>query len=381
MINPFIDFNPYLQNGEVIKQMYDIPNLVSVYPFYFITNAGRIFSTSNWRNAGLRELTPSYSKDDNPYLQIRLIGPYGAKHYRVNRLVLYYFGESIPENVINLEANHKDHNHLNNWIWNLNWLTHAENMEDCGRQGLMGSSITTEVAKLIINDLNEGVPTPDIAKKYSVSEHNVLSIKYGRSFKYVEPDNRKWVIREDLSNTDIMNIYMALKQGIATKQDLAEKYNKSIETIDAIRRCQYPYNITLRGFKPIIENNTKCKDEIALAIYNELKAGDLSTNAIARKYGVGKSLVADIKFLRNAYTRLRKEYNIEPLDAKTNNIRCTEELAVEIYKDIRDNHLMLQDVVAKYHIGETTANDIKLCRGGYSFLRMRYGFRPIEGKA
>ena len=64
----FIDWNDYLIPGEDICFMYNIPGVVEVQPWYYITSYGRIFSTSKWRiNDGpVREMSRTFAS--NGYL-------------------------------------------------------------------------------------------------------------------------------------------------------------------------------------------------------------------------------------------------------------------------------------------------------------------------
>lgn len=67
------------------------------------------------------------TKDSHGYLKVGLNDGYGnVKTFGIHRLVALAF---IPNPENRSEPNHKDHNPANNKVWNLEWITHAENIK------------------------------------------------------------------------------------------------------------------------------------------------------------------------------------------------------------------------------------------------------------
>lgn len=86
---------------------------------YAVNEKGEVINTRTGR------IVKPHLNRPNGYLQIRLSVNGVVKHYSVHRLVATYFIDN-PEN--KPEVNHKDGNHLNNSVENLEWATHKENI-------------------------------------------------------------------------------------------------------------------------------------------------------------------------------------------------------------------------------------------------------------
>lgn len=93
---------------------------------------------------------------------------------RVNRLVAQAF---IP-NPLNLpEVNHLDGDKSNNNDWNLEWCTHAENMEHAGNHGLMFKKLNKRQMLLLkIEYQNSKITQKELALKYGVSQSRINTI-------------------------------------------------------------------------------------------------------------------------------------------------------------------------------------------------------------
>ena len=351
--NPFIDFSQYLYPDERISLIYNIPGLIDVYPNYYITSKGRVFSSSGWRSTEpVREMVPM--TNNTGYLQINLPGPNGYMHLRINRLVMIYFGGPIPQNVRLLEVNHKDRNHLNNDISNLEWVTHKDNMEHMGNTGGSTSNMTQETVEHIIDDLNTNrYNIREIADRNGVNESAVKHIKDGSTFKYVKPDDRHWEMRKFLSKTDYVNIYNLAKKGMPYGE-IAKLYDKSKVTIEAICSIRPPYDKYLGHLPPIVKMGPKCDDKTALAVYNDCKENKLTVKQICNKYGLGESLVADIKFLRHSYEPLREKYGLEPLDVNPHGTGHTipDDIRAQIIQELK-NGAKPSEIAQKYHYSES----------------------------
>lgn len=107
--------------NEVVRNVEDI---------YLISNYGRLY------NIETKHYLPqdmNYSKDKYITIRLRLKD---KSHIckQVHRLVLESF---IPTpNSDLLEVNHKDGIKYHNWIWNLEWINHLENMQHASNNQL-----------------------------------------------------------------------------------------------------------------------------------------------------------------------------------------------------------------------------------------------------
>jgi hypothetical protein len=110
--------------------------------------------------------------------------------FYVHRIVLEAFKGPSPDG---MEARHKDGDTSNNHIDNLEWGTHAENMEDKRRHGRGSEGTKNGNAKITDGDVREirrsykedGVYQKVIAKKFGLKQTTVSRIVLGKSWKHV----------------------------------------------------------------------------------------------------------------------------------------------------------------------------------------------------
>ena len=102
-----------LHENEQCKQIKDFPN-------YWITTEGRV-----WSEYSKRWLTPTIDVRGNHKRMYISLGRNNKKY--IHRLV----AETFIPNPFNLpEVDHKDANGLNNNVYNLQWVTHNENLNN-----------------------------------------------------------------------------------------------------------------------------------------------------------------------------------------------------------------------------------------------------------
>ena len=91
-------------------------------PRYQINEYGDIWDTKR-----LKYMKPSKTQHTNPYLFIGLTNIENGKQkiYYVHHLVMKYFGSPKPGD--NYEIDHLDGDKSNNYVYNLDWVTHKEN--------------------------------------------------------------------------------------------------------------------------------------------------------------------------------------------------------------------------------------------------------------
>lgn len=107
------------------------PSVKTLQPCYFITEDGRVFSSS--RGNTMYELKPSLNK--NGYLGVGLVNTEGTiTHCPIHRLVMSTF-DPRPD-MHELEVDHIHGNKLDNRVSELKWVTHSENMVNAAQKGL-----------------------------------------------------------------------------------------------------------------------------------------------------------------------------------------------------------------------------------------------------
>lgn len=100
-------------------------------PRYQINEYGEI-----WDSKKLKYVKPYKSNHINPYLFINVYNPSTGKpksHF-VHHLVMKYFGSPKPGD--NYEIDHLDGDKSNNYVYNLDWVTHKENKLRAKAMGL-----------------------------------------------------------------------------------------------------------------------------------------------------------------------------------------------------------------------------------------------------
>lgn len=107
----------YINENGVKPNTYQISNLGNV----------RSYATNKWK-----PLAKTFIKKNGEYGHLVTRLGVGSKHYSVHRLVAKAF---IPNPDNKPEINHIDNNTRNNIVTNLEWVTHAENMQHCHAQG------------------------------------------------------------------------------------------------------------------------------------------------------------------------------------------------------------------------------------------------------
>ena len=103
-------------------------------PRYQINEYGEI-----WDNEKLRYVKPSKTQHKNSYLFINIYNYETGKRklYYVHHLVMKYFGSPKPGD--NYEIDHLDGDKSNNYVYNLDWVTHKENKLRAKAMGLVSN--------------------------------------------------------------------------------------------------------------------------------------------------------------------------------------------------------------------------------------------------
>lgn len=144
---------------------------------YEVTKDGKIYN-KKWG----RYVKPQ--PNGKGYLRVHIAG----RMYFVHRLVAERY---IPNPDNKPQVNHKDGNHLNNNVDNLEWVTNRENSIHALRSGLMKIEEKHPMAKLRREDVFYIKSHPqythnELAKMFGVSARTISDIRHGRTWKTVE---------------------------------------------------------------------------------------------------------------------------------------------------------------------------------------------------
>ena len=103
-------------------------------PRYQINEYGDI-----WDNEKLKYVKPSKTQHKNSYSFVNLYNYETGKRklYYVHHLVMRYFGSPKPGD--NYEIDHLDGDKSNNYVYNLDWVTHKENKLRAKAMGLVSN--------------------------------------------------------------------------------------------------------------------------------------------------------------------------------------------------------------------------------------------------
>ena len=158
---------------------------------YEVSSLGRVRSLDRavrhcYGGASLRRgrvLTPV--RDKEGYLTIKLCSEGSYRTVKIHRLVALHFLASgfFP----GAEVNHKDLDHTNNTVPNLEWVTRQENSDHAKSHGRhspitnpsKAKKLTLELVRSLRAEREAGVSIPKLAEKYAVSWQTVHGIVRG----------------------------------------------------------------------------------------------------------------------------------------------------------------------------------------------------------
>lgn len=159
---------------------------------YQVSNYGRMKSFKGNSPRILRAGVTSLQNSDGGYETVALCVNSVMKSYQVHILVAQLF---IPNPENKLVVHHRNNNKLNNFVWNLKWATHSENIRYAYQDGLMptgakrsDASLTKEqrieiLETCIIGDSKFGAAA--LARKFGVSSVTVSRVFHGETYKDV----------------------------------------------------------------------------------------------------------------------------------------------------------------------------------------------------
>lgn len=150
---------------------------------YEVSSFGQVRSLDREDCAGRQRkgqmLRPS-QQDGYPF--VLLCKDRARRAFRVHRLVADAFLGVRPQGY---EIHHKDHGRGNPSVDNLEYVTHAENIQLAVNSGNKGKLSPADVKSVCLAYANNTFTVSELAEKYSVSEGIIRSALSGRSYSVI----------------------------------------------------------------------------------------------------------------------------------------------------------------------------------------------------
>lgn len=153
---------------------------------YEISSDGHVWRTPRKYSPHYKELTPY---KNNGYMSVVLSKNGKSELKKVHRLIAVAFIEN-PNSL--KEVNHINNKRDDNRIQNLEWVTHARNMQHAGEVGVLKKGLNHWAVKLTEKDVKEirflrtkGLLYRELASKFSIGLTQVGSIIKGRKWKHI----------------------------------------------------------------------------------------------------------------------------------------------------------------------------------------------------
>lgn len=155
---------------------------------YEVSNFGRVKSLSKNRpGQSHEEMMKKLIRGSNGYFHVSLYKNSQPKTFSIHRLVIETFC-----GVSDLHVNHKDGNKENNYLANLEYCTHQENIKHAVMTGLRdGRGEKNVKAKLTRRQIREirinkdGLTKKELAKRYGIYWSTVYKIVNGETWAHV----------------------------------------------------------------------------------------------------------------------------------------------------------------------------------------------------
>lgn len=319
MLQPFIFF-PQLEPGESLVEFshYYVPNIMN--SRYYVSNYGRVWDAYRqiWMSYHFNH---SYNPDgtNDGYCTFK-VAYYASctdikpKDVYLHRAVLMTYNY-IP-GCEQLEVNHKDGDHTNNDLTNLEWATRKENMEHASRTGLLhycedapNASLTNEQVHEICRRLENGESNVDIGRSMNVNPSTISGIKSGGiysqiSSQYNIPPCKP--VSKPMSNEQVHEICRRLENGERVI-DIANSMNIPRTNVNGIK-CRGNYSQISSQYNIPEPINNVTPIETIHEICRQLENG-LSNADIGRNLNINSGIVCNIRN-GNTFKDISSQYDI-----------------------------------------------------------------------
>lgn len=164
---------------------------------YAVTSCGKVWS---YRNKCF--LKPSVNNDG--YYIVNLCVNQKKKNYRISRLVLEAYNPI--EGMEQLDANHIDENKAHNYLQNLNWMTHKENVNHGTRNQRISEARSKPVICIetgeIYPSLQEASKAIGLRNSTPLTNHLKGRSQTCRGYHWAWVDKEKVVVLNDESSVE-----------------------------------------------------------------------------------------------------------------------------------------------------------------------------------
>lgn len=241
------------------------------------------------------------------------------------------------------------------------------NEEILGRKIRSDASIDKQTVIEIKECFVNGMYCEEIANQFNITKTLVYNIgkEYTHQNVFVEgfsPDIVKHGTK--IPDETVIAVYKECMEGILTFVQIAKKYNVSEGTVSTIKNKKTHKEITDKikvVEKPNIsrkgenQNHAILTEKQVIEIYKTAHSGTMSMPRIAKKYGVSRDTIFDIKNGRS-WKHLTKDIECEKI------VRVkllTEQEVIEIYKDLKNNLKSIHELAKEYGVENYSISRIK----------------------
>lgn len=161
---------------------------------YQVSSFGRV------KNVRTNFILKPIIREKYTYCAVMLVANKIRKRQYIHALVLEAFVGLRPSGY---ECLHYDGNHSNNYVLNLRWGTHRENVEDAMRHGTFNHMVGSDhiMAKLAEADVIEikrqiklGIFQRDIAKQFGVKQQQISKINTGKRWGHLTTTDKEPIL-------------------------------------------------------------------------------------------------------------------------------------------------------------------------------------------
>lgn len=194
------------ENGQsAAKFVDDVMKPIPGYEEYYLASRdGRIYSKRY-----NKFLKPAKTKDG--YLQVSLVGNNKKQYsYKVHKLIAMTFLDN-PDNLS--DVNHKDFNRLNNFVTNLEWCTHYDNIKHSRDAGNYDCIYKQSRKAYVFTNIYSGKSFTIIGFKQLLKQMRITPANSGIIYKYA--NTGAYVKKGVLKNLKIDIINLEVRRSTA----------------------------------------------------------------------------------------------------------------------------------------------------------------------
>ena len=316
MLSPFI-FLPQLEPGETLVEFshYYVPNIMN--GRYFVSNRGRVWDAYRqiWMSYHFNDkYKPDGTNDGYCTFKVAYYASctdIKAKDVYLHRAVLMSYNY-IP-GCEQLQVNHKDGDHTNNDLTNLEWVTGKENMEHASRTGLLSRSNKEAINPLSNEQINEiymrlenGETIEQVSFNMNIDINLINTFRVNSNYRRIS--SRYIIPRENkpLSDEQVHEICRRLENRERII-DIHNSMNISTGIIGDIKNGKTHINISSQYNMPGLYV-TYTPVETVHEICKQLELG-LRNIEIAKNLNVDPNVVCNIRN-KNTHRDISSQYNI-----------------------------------------------------------------------